>query len=34
VMERRLDRVAPRFNHRTGRLLSRVHLEGGLKPTA
>lgn len=34
VLERKLDRVAPRFDHRTGRLLSRVHLDGGLRPTA
>jgi hypothetical protein len=34
VLERKLDVVAPRFDHRTGRLLPRGHLEGGLKPTA
>jgi hypothetical protein len=34
VMERKLEIVAPRFEARTGRLLSRVHLEGGLKPSA
>ena len=34
VMERKLDVVAPRFDRRTRRLLPKVHLEGGLKPTA
>lgn len=34
VMERKLDVVAPRFDRRTGRLLPKVHLEGGLKPSA
>jgi hypothetical protein len=29
VLERKLDVVAPRFERRTGRLLPRVHLEGG-----
>jgi hypothetical protein len=31
VLERKLDVVAPRFDRRTGRLLPRVHLEGGTR---
>lgn len=34
VMERKLHVVAPRFDRRTGQLLPREHLEGGLRPSA
>jgi hypothetical protein len=34
VLERKLDVVAPRFDRRTGRLLPRVHLEGGTRRRA